>query len=225
MKLIATITKFLNKDRLRKTTKNKLALAIILFAGAVLLIYLNKILFAIKNFLDFFIDINGGSNVSISDRIYLLTLLAIIWYTYETQKLREATLGRPVISIIKNVDDTIQIRNDGSNIAYNIEISFLYNNIPASKSFKIGVLGRGLFYKISISDKEITVDKNKNEKVKLSSLINPSPPDKKLKVIIDYSGSSDSLKNNFRDKWKPDETIIMTGYNEGRFRLIYSKPR
>ena len=163
------------------------------------------------------LTINSGT--IISNTIYFLTLLAIIWYSSETRLLREATLGRPLISIIKNVSDTIEIRNDGSNIAYNIKIYFLYEGKTARDKIEIAVLGKGLSYKVEISNKEI--DKGNGEKVELSELINISPPDKHLKVIVDYS---DSIENEgqFRDKWKLDETVIMSSANEGRFRMIYS---
>jgi hypothetical protein len=161
------------------------------------------------------------ANMFVSNVIYFLTLLAIVWYSYETKLLREITLGRPVISIIKNVSDTIEIRNDGSNIAYNVEINFLYRGITKCKR-TVAILGKGLLYRIGIADIEISIDKE--NKINLSNLINQSPPDKNLKVIINYSDSLEN-KGSFSDKWKLDETVIMSNANEGRFRMIYSEKK
>lgn len=165
----------------------------------------------------FFINISGGSNITISDRIYFLTLLAIIWYSYETAKLREVALGRPVISIIKNVGNTIEIRNDGSNIAYNIKVHFLYRGFTKHK-IGIAILGKGLIYRIGVEDVKIKIDKNRE--VDLLSLIDSSPPNPNLKVLIDYSDSIRS-KRPFRNKWKLDDTVIMSSAGEGRFRMIW----
>lgn len=213
---------FFSKEKKEQTKNfiNKRKTIIILIAAVIVAIYLNKIIFITKNFFDLFVNINGGLNVTISDRIYLLTLFAIIWYAYETKLLREITFGRPVISIIKNVTDTIEIRNDGSNIAYNINISFLYDGRKAAKDIRIAILGKGLLYKVGISNRNIRINGNIK---KLSALINASPVDGKFKLIVDYSDSFENRKK-FRDKWKLDETILMSSSNEGRFRLIYSKP-
>ena len=156
----------------------------------------------------------------ISNVIYFLTFIAIVCYTFETKLLREATLGRPLISIMKNVSNTIEVRNDGSNIAYNIKIYFYYNTKKTKDKIEIAVLGKGLPYKIGITNKKIT--KDNGEKVELSELINASPPDKNLKVLIVYS---DSLKdkNKFKGKWKLDETVIMSSADEGRFRMVYDE--
>lgn len=181
-------------------------------------IYLNQIFFVVKELAGPLIK--GGVNVSISDRIYFLTLVAIIWYAYETKLLRKATVGRPVISIIKNVSDTIEIRNDGSNIAYNIKVYFLYGGFTRHK-IEISILGKGLMYKIGIESAEIKIDEK--NKVKLSSLINSSPPDPNLKVLIYYSDSVENKKPQYEDKWKLDEAVIMSNANEGRFRMTRSR--
>lgn len=153
--------------------------------------------------------------------IYFLTFVAIVYYTVETKLLREATLGRPVISIIKNVSDTIEIRNDGSNIAYNIKVYFLYNGITRHK-IEIAILGKGLLYKVGIANIEISINEIKK---RLSELINSSPPDPNLKVLIDYSDSVEKNGRQFMDKWKLDETVIMSSANEGRFRMTRSETR
>jgi hypothetical protein len=164
---------------------------------------------------------DSKANTFISNTIYFLTFVVITWYSYETKLLREATSGRPLISIIKNVSDTIEVRNDGSNIAYNIKIYFYYNNREAlNKHLGVAILGKGLSHKIGISNMEI--DKGDNRKVKLSDLINASPPDENLKVLIVYSDSPED-KNQFKDKWRPDETVIMNTANEGRFRMIWDR--
>lgn len=164
---------------------------------------------------------DAKANTFVSNSIYFLTLIAIVWYSYETRLLRGATSGRPLISIIKNVSDTIEVRNDGSSIAYNINIYFYYNSIKAlDKPLGVAILGKGLSHKIGISDIEINVGKSK--KTKLSDLINTSPPDKNLKVLIVYSDSPED-KNQFKDKWRPDETVIMNTANEGRFRMIWDE--
>jgi len=161
------------------------------------------------------------ANTFVSNAIYFLTFVAIVWYSYETKLLREATSGRPLISIIKNASDTIEIRNDGSGIAYNIKIYFYYNNRKAlGKPLGVAILGKGLSHKIGISS--IEIDKGNNEKIKLSALINYSPPDKNLKVLIIYSDSPKD-RNQFKDKWRPDETVIMNTANEGRFRMVYDE--
>lgn len=154
--------------------------------------------------------------------ILFITLLMVMWYSRETwalrkeqQKSNNILKGRPVLSIIKNVGNTLEVRNDGTNIAYNIKIHFLYNGITECKR-EIAILGagKGLSYKIGISDIRMSAGM-------LSDLINSSPPDKNLKVIIDYSDSIEGEKR-FRDKWKLDENVLMSSANEGRFRMIYS---
>ena len=167
-------------------------------------------------FFAFYMD--RRANIFVSNIIYFLTLLAIIYYSYETKLLREATLGRPLISIIKNVSDTIEIRNDGSSIAYNIKIYFYYSTRKSQDKIDIAILGKGLSYKVGISSKKIK--KINGEEVKLSDLINALHPDKKLKVLIEYSDSLED-KNQFKDKWKLDETVIMSNAGEGRFRMKY----
>ena len=199
--------------------KKIITIVIIIFASIFVSFFL-IILFT--NYINWLLCIiNSETNVSISSTIYFLTLLAIIYYSFETKRLREATSGRPLISIIKNVSDTIEVRNDGSNIAFNIKIYFYYNDRKAlNKPLGIAVLGKGLSQQIGISDMEI--NKGNSKKIKLSDLISASPPDKNLKVLIVYSDSPED-KNQFKNKWRPDETVIMNTAKEGRFRMVYDK--
>jgi len=163
--------------------------------------------------------------------ILFITFLAIIWYSRETwalrqeqQKNNDIIRGRPILSIIKNVGNTIEIRNDGTNIAYNIQIKFYYQDKESivNSDIEFSVLGKGLFYKIDISKKKVFVNgKNKElidlvdgEKQNGRGLV----PNKALGVIIEYT---DSLKigKQYKDDWIIDKDLLLNN-GEGRFRLV-----
>ncbi|MDO9230960.1 MAG: hypothetical protein Q7U36_00555 [bacterium] len=173
--------------------------------------------------------------------ILFITFMSILWYSKETfdsrqeqknanriaKKANEIAIGRPVLSIIKNYGDTIELRNDGTNIAYNIWIKFYYKERENIKNDKIKfpILGRGLFYRIDINNGAFNILLSENSK-KLIDLIDGEKknendqliPDENLGVIIEYSDSSSKEGRQYFDYWKVDKDILLS-HNEGRFRL------
>lgn len=173
--------------------------------------------------------------------ILFVTFMAILWYSKETfasrqeqknanriaKKANEIAIGRPVLSIIKNVGDTIEIRNDGTNIAYNIWVKFYYSQKEDIKNdrIKFPILGRGLFYRIDINNEMFNVLIGGNSK-KIINLIDgekkdengQSIPDENLGVIIEYKDSPNENGKLYRDYWKADKDVLLS-HNEGRFRL------
>lgn len=173
--------------------------------------------------------------------ILFITFMAILWYSKETfdsrqeqknanriaKKANEIAIGRPVLSIIKNVGDTIELRNDGTNIAYDIWVKFYHKQRGSIKNdrIKFPVLGKGLFYRIDIKNEMFNVLIDGNSK-KIIDLIDGEKknengqliPDENLGVIIEYQDSPGEKGRQYRDYWKVDKDILLS-HNEGRFRL------
>ena len=61
-----------------------------------------------------------NSKEGIAPIIYFLTLLAIIWYSKETQELKEISIKRPCLSF--NRGNKIVLKNYGEGVARDIEI-------------------------------------------------------------------------------------------------------
>lgn len=131
----------------------------------------------------FLISLPMWTNIGIADELTLmilfLTFLAILWYTKETQDIKEISIKRPCLSFYIK-EGKVKLKNYGEGVAMDIEIKFDNKTV-----YKIPLMSG------NIRDSALTFPEEKNKLLK----------EHEDKIIIHYYDISRKIKYTTITQW------------------------
>lgn len=153
-----------------------------------------------------------------SEKIYLITFFAILWYARETWALRkeqqknnqlveknnQLIAGRPLIIIAKEFGNAISVKNVGNNIARHIILEFKIDDV-SKETYKF--ISLGLDQEIPYPIPEYLVNDIDN--------CNP-----KLLAIVTYHNFQEN--HQYETRYKTDSSVVVKA-GVGRFAQISDK--
>lgn len=128
--------------------------------------------------------------------ILFWTFLAILWYSKETQELKEVSIKRPLVTLYYG--GKIKIKNYGEGVARDVKMQV---NAPANLTYSVALLSSGSFQSIIKEKKDATDEEKIHYKEKEEDL--QRSLESMETIYISYSDVNKKTKYKTILKWDP----------------------